>query len=719
MAQYLRRTRSDIYGIKIKPVISNRFKLPYSNATIHYWVMNRLIKHSILASSLFSGLAQAEDFSNIKLGNFTSQNIAQGQLQADKGSASIYKKSADNSIGSLRLNGGEESSVTYELNKKLQSSELLSLSFQAERWTAAKPFKFRVLAKEGVLWKEIYNGDKLALKKFSAPIIIDLKKGKYTAFQFTTVSPVNTGVLIDNLVVSENKPMIVTGSTVSAKQVPLLIRKDDATVMNLQLKAEGAINPDSVKQIVFDTTGTKHENVESYSLSAGDKILATATPGDKLVFDLDHKLKNGTNSYKLSVKLKATAPLSGRVHAKLDKYTLANGGEKVSDEKTVSLRIGYNMAHAGDMVKRTNGEITTCKRFRIPGMVTTNAGTVLAVYDLRWGQDGDLPGDLDIGLSRSEDGGKTWEAPRPIMDMGEYLGEKESKNGVGDPAILVDRKTGHIYVVGLLAHGLDRGWYWGLSKPGMAPKDTGQCIIVKSTDDGKTWSEPLNITKSIKDPVWQLMLDGPGAGITKRDGTLVFAFQFKVPKGKKKGRTSYSGNSGLLYSKDHGKTWKVSKGVQYPSETTEAQVVELNDGSLMLNCRISSGGRAVFTTKDLGETWTRHKTSGRGTFNMSGCMSSILRYSSTKDGAEKDILLFSGPADGGKKRRSHMAIRYSLDEGETWSKPYVLDEIGGAYSCLTLVENNGKKDIAIVYEGSQANMTYEVLTLEELMNADK
>ena len=185
-----------------------------------------------------------------------------------------------------------------------------------------------------------------------------------------------------------------------------------------------------------------------------------------------------------------------------------------------------------------------------------------------------------------------------------------------------------------------------------------------------------------------------------------------------KSKPKYSARSSLLYSKDHGKIWEVAPGVDYPEETTEAQVVELNDGSLMLNCRISRGGRAVFTTKNLGQTWKQHTTSGRGTFEMSGCMSSILRYSSTKNGDQKDILLFSGPADGGKKRRSHMSIRYSLDEGASWSEPYLLDQLGGAYSCLTLIDNGKgeKKDIGIIYEGSQSNITFERLTLKELMD---
>ena len=47
--------------------------------------------------------------------------------------------------------------------------------------------------------------------------------------------------------------------------------------------------------------------------------------------------------------------------------------------------------------------------FRIPGLVTTNKGTLLGVYDVRYNSSVDLQEHIDIGLSRSTDGGKTWE----------------------------------------------------------------------------------------------------------------------------------------------------------------------------------------------------------------------------------------------------------------------------------------------------------------------
>ncbi|HBK93521.1 MAG TPA: sialidase, partial [Porphyromonadaceae bacterium] len=67
---------------------------------------------------------------------------------------------------------------------------------------------------------------------------------------------------------------------------------------------------------------------------------------------------------------------------------------------------------------------------------------------------------------------------------------------------------------------------WHNSQAGMDEKRTGQLILTKSMDDGKTWSEPINITSQVKDPSWHLLLQGPGRGITMQDGTLVFPIQF-------------------------------------------------------------------------------------------------------------------------------------------------------------------------------------------------
>src|SRR5690606_31968120 len=138
------------------------------------------------------------------------------------------------------------------------------------------------------------------------------------------------------------------------------------------------------------------------------------------------------------------------------------------------------------------------KFYRIPGMVRTKAGTLIAVYDIRYRHSGDLPADVDVGAQRSTDGGQTWEKMRVAMDMGSD--PAHGYDGVGDPAILVDEVTGRIWIAALWSHG-NRAWNG--SGPGLKPDETGQFMLSYSDDDGKSWSKPRNITEETKDPAWR------------------------------------------------------------------------------------------------------------------------------------------------------------------------------------------------------------------------
>ena len=95
-----------------------------------------------------------------------------------------------------------------------------------------------------------------------------------------------------------------------------------------------------------------------------------------------------------------------------------------------------------------------------------------------------------------------------------YDGLPAAQNGVGDPSILVDTQTNTIWVVAAWTHGMGNQRAWWSSHPGMDLYQTAQLVMAKSTDDGKTWSKPINITKQVKDPSWYFLLQGPGRGIT-------------------------------------------------------------------------------------------------------------------------------------------------------------------------------------------------------------
>lgn len=233
--------------------------------------------------------------------------------------------------------------------------------------------------------------------------------------------------------------------------------------------------------------------------------------------------------------------------------------------------------HAEDTTIIHQRGVANCHTFRIPAITRSVKGTLLAVYDMRYNSAKDLQGHMDIGLSRSTDGGKTWEAPRAIMDMGEYGGLGEDQNGCSDPNILVNQETGEIFVFALWTHGKPgtHQWRGDGSEPGHDIKKTSQFIMVRSNDDGKTWSNSENWTERVKDPEWYLFAPSPGNSITMSDGTLVVPTQGRDEKGLP--------FSNIMWSSDHGKSWTVSGHAR--SDTTECAVVELSDGSLMLNMR--------------------------------------------------------------------------------------------------------------------------------------
>jgi sialidase-1 len=357
--------------------------------------------------------------------------------------------------------------------------------------------------------------------------------------------------------------------------------------------------------------------------------------------------------------------------------------------------------------------------YRIPGLITTNEGTLIAVYDNRYNNSKDLQEDIDIGMSRSIDGGQNWEPMRVIMDMGEWGGRSESLNGTGDPSILYDPATSTIWVAALWMSGVtEKDMLWWASQPGLNPSETGQLLLAKSEDDGLTWSDPVNITEQIKDPSWQLLLQGPGKGICMSDGTLVFPVQYKADIGENAiDGGQYTCHSTIIYSSDHGQTWQIGNGAK--SNTTEAQVVELDNGTLMLNMRDDrnrsvkddQNGRAVAVITDMGQSWTVHSSSNSA-LPEPNCMASIISCNLDSDYYSGRVLLFSNPNN--KYSRTNMTIKASVDDGTTWPLQYhteLNEQAGYGYSCLTIVDDT---KIGIVYEGVK-ELYFQLIQINEIL----
>ena len=516
-------------------------------------------------------------------------------------------------------------------------------------------------------------------------------------------------------------------STVSVPNTPVLALKDMNRVATLELTAPEGTEY-SLKGVSLPLSATE---------GLGDIRKVALIVGDETVADTDVM----TKSHGKTIKIKCDIPVEGPV-AKIaiglktgdevdldNKITLGNISLLTSEGKvTVDCSAAPVLRTAIALRQNDQDGVDNC---RIPGLAITPKGTILAIYDARRDRDRDLQGDIDICYNRSTDGGRTWSPMMVAMDMGEWGGLPQKFNGVSDPCILVDEKTGDIYISACWMHGvIDREtgkWVEGLTEqseawnhqwakngtqPGYDVRQSSQWMVVKSTDDGLTWSEPENHTREVKPEEYCLTINGPGAGITLSDGTLVFPGQGR--------REDASAFSTLITSKDGGKTWQSGKPAFDSSvHSNESMCVQLSDGSVMLNMRSSKNrgnheenGRLVAITKDLGQTWEVHPTSGH-VLTEPTCQGSILKHMYKKaDGSEKELLFFFNPNDPDK--RVHHSIRCSLDEGLTW--PYVLevDEgLGAGYSCMISVDNDS---VGVIYEGSGACLVYQQIKIGDVID---
>lgn len=329
--------------------------------------------------------------------------------------------------------------------------------------------------------------------------------------------------------------------------------------------------------------------------------------------------------------------------------------------------------------------------YRIPAVVTTDTGTVLAFAEGRRDSAADH-GSIDTVLRRSTDGGCTW-TPTQVVTSG----KGENRN---NPAVVFDPATKTVIVLTLVRSETVTELQ---IRSGQATGADGMRVFQQeSTDGGKTFTKPHEITDQTKKPEWRWNVVGPGHGVVvsggDHDGRIIFGANHSLPPTAGSDANPLADSllaAHAIYSDDHGKTWKVgfvqdnTDGVVNGNETTAAH---LPDGSIYFNTRNQNGSaashRADAVSTDGGETLVSPFAPQKSLAQVPVIEASLLQLPGTKS-----PLLLSAPSD--PNARKAMTIFASTDGGKTWTVAKKVSDAPAAYSDLVQL---GDDTVGLLFE---------------------
>ena len=294
--------------------------------------------------------------------------------------------------------------------------------------------------------------------------------------------------------------------------------------------------------------------------------------------------------------------------------------------------------------------------YRIPAVVKAKSGKLLAFAEGRKSSSADN-GDIDLVMKSSLDNGATWSALKKVWDS--------TTNTCGNPSPVIDNSTGNVIVVATL--------------------NNNRVVVLKSTDEGTNWQQPLDITNAVKLANWTWYASGPG-----------HAIQYRLSSTKRRIIVAcnhmLSGNPNhfahTIYSDDKGSTWKLG-GTVPTDRTDECTVAQLADGSLLLNMRNNDRtlpNRKISTSTNNGLTWSAAVYDSSLIDPI--CEGSLLRYS-----INNSMLLFTNPKD--KITRKNLTMSVSKDNGKTWSNQVTIEPNESAYSDMVELSAG---NVLVVYE---------------------
>ncbi len=273
--------------------------------------------------------------------------------------------------------------------------------------------------------------------------------------------------------------------------------------------------------------------------------------------------------------------------------------------------------------------------YRIPSLLTTQSGVVIAGCDQRETIPNDAPNSINFVIRRSLDSGLTWEEIQPTIS---YPGSGMDGASVIDSCLVQDESSGRIFVIidhfpggigqpnaervqgvdetgrfvlyddeghryrwredGAVIDSLGQPTSYRVDEQGNVTQDgqargnvflargvdeneslftarTSYVQMIYSDDDGQSWSKPVNLDHQIKEEWMTFLGTGPGNGIQLRfseyAGRLLIPVYFN-------NETWLSMSCAVIYSDDGGKTWRrgqsTNDGRIINGETIDARTID-------------------------------------------------------------------------------------------------------------------------------------------------
>ncbi len=322
------------------------------------------------------------------------------------------------------------------------------------------------------------------------------------------------------------------------------------------------------------------------------------------------------------------------------------------------------------------------QNYRIPALVQAPDGSLVAIADQRGSALGDLPNIISIVAKRSTDGGKTWGKMVTIAQ-----GDKTAGTTYGDAVAVVDEEAKKIIAIFV---GNEN---YGSSCVGLWASNSSYPLRLyqsESTDNGVTWTKPVDISESIYNAIygsrrsWIGMFAGSGCAVQLKKGEHAGRLMFVVAA---RNDSSWGGTMSnyAVYSDDHGATWQVSTNAACTTGD-EAKVVELENGDILMSIKNrrddsynGGGSRLMAKSTDGGKTWSTATVNNN--LMDPACNGDIV--SVTHNGTY--YLLHSLPASSSV--RENVTVYLSSDNGQTWDVKREIYSGYSAYSSMQVLED--------------------------------